>query len=611
MKKNKNDFGEEKKHSFSKGDTLPLETETELLLKKMERMQKKKNNYKNIDELENIYDTEPSKGKGGFFTGISDFLHNMNKIKQELNSFNFEGFDHEGMGEDDHEGMGEDDHEGMGEDEHEGMGEDDHEGMGDTEGFNDNIYSKHYQNKPKKNKKNPKLTITSRTPTRQPSSIPSTTSSTSTTSTTSSTSSKSKKNKSWEKFKKLIQAIFQNPKQFIYKYIAKPLYNIIYSGKKNNKDIDTITNQIILFIYSCIIIHISGNWYYLMFYKGPNYQRVKSQDFYDFLEKVGSSSSLIKKLRLDAQLKPVNVLNEFLCEIFGQIVPKIHDYLIYPVYITLSFLLNYESTFKRLFEYGCTLYNSAISNVKFLFILFTLFIFYCIMKYSSRVYQEYLAYTNVKSKKLPESSSNILNFIVVFELLFGIASFMTIISGTTGVKREQDKFSSKVKTTVRSISTILFAIAAPILYLLFFIIGLTFNVMILRIAGLFCVIYLYVYSYFGAYIRNNGERNKLNEMFRNLGDKDPCASTYDTPWLNYVISFIYDNLTSIIVAFTCAWSMIVYSKPKRITNRRAAQMLIVMNGLIIAMLVILYFIRNYIYKKMDLRDYNYIEPYNK
>jgi hypothetical protein len=81
---NANGTNEEKKHSFRKDDiksSLPLETETELLLKKMERMQKKKNNYKNVDVLENIYDTKLSKTEnGGFLSGISNFLQNLDCI---------------------------------------------------------------------------------------------------------------------------------------------------------------------------------------------------------------------------------------------------------------------------------------------------------------------------------------------------------------------------------------------------------------------------------------------------------------------------------------------------------------------------------------------------
>jgi hypothetical protein len=230
------------------------------------------------------------------------------------------------------------------------------------------------------------------------------------------------------------------------------------------------------------------------------------------------------------------------------------------------------------------------------------------LKYSSRVYQEYLGYT--RGGKIPEKSSNILSFIIVFELLFGIASLMTIVSGTAGVKLEQSSLSNRVKTTLGSISTILFAIACPILYLLFFFIGLTFNVMILRVSGVLCVIYLYLYSYFGAYIRNDGAGNKLNEMFRNLSDPNPCDNaSFDTKWLDYLIAFVYDNLTSVLVVIISAWSIFVYNK--RMDNKKAALTLIIINTCIIIFTFLLYFIRKAIYKKLDLRDYNYIEPYNQ
>ena len=153
MKKNMNDFGEEKKHSFSKDESnpiLPLETETELLLKKMERMQKKKNNYRNMDELENIYDTTPSKKEdAGFFTRFQHFLQNLDDIEKSMDELNVEGFDQEGMDDEDMEGMDDEDMEGMDDEDQEGMEDEDQEGMDDEdmEGFAQNLYSDMYEGK--------------------------------------------------------------------------------------------------------------------------------------------------------------------------------------------------------------------------------------------------------------------------------------------------------------------------------------------------------------------------------------------------------------------------------------------------------------------------------
>jgi hypothetical protein len=134
--------------------------------------------------------------------------------------------------------------------------------------------------------------------------------------------------------------------------------------------------------------------------------------------------------------------------------------------------------------------------------------------------------------------------------------------------------------------------------------------MILRVSGVLCIIYLYVYSYFGAYIRNDLAGNKLNEMFRNLGDPNPCDNaSFDTKWLDYLIALVYDHLTSVLVVIISAWSIFVYNK--RMANKKAALTLIIMNTCVIIFTGLLYFIRKAIYKKLDLRDYNHIEPYNQ
>jgi len=150
---------EEKTKLFSNDSLkngLPLESETDLLLKKMERMRKVKNNYKNIDVLDNIYDTE-SGGSSGFFDGIQRFFKNIDDIQTELAQI--EGFD----GDDSQEGFDDgdsqegfddgDSQEGFdGDDSQEGFdGDDSQEGFNDgdsQEGFDGNeLYSKQYEDK--------------------------------------------------------------------------------------------------------------------------------------------------------------------------------------------------------------------------------------------------------------------------------------------------------------------------------------------------------------------------------------------------------------------------------------------------------------------------------
>ena len=133
---------EERTKLFSK-DTLknglPLESETDLLLKKMERMRKVKNNYKNIDVLDNIYNTESvakSDTKStGFFDGIQRFFKNIDDIHTELAEI--EGFDNDSQ-----EGFDDDSQEGFDNDSQEGFDDDSQEGFDNNE-----LYSKQYEDK--------------------------------------------------------------------------------------------------------------------------------------------------------------------------------------------------------------------------------------------------------------------------------------------------------------------------------------------------------------------------------------------------------------------------------------------------------------------------------
>jgi len=719
---------------------LPLESETDLLLKKMERMRKVKNNYKNIDVLDNIYDTE-SGGSSGFFDGIQRFFKNINDIQEELAQIegfdgddsqegfdgddsqegfdgddSQEGFDgddsQEGFDDDSQEGFDDDSQEGFdgddsqegfdddsqegfdGDDSQEGFdGDDSQEGFDDDsqEGFDNNeLYSKQYEDKytPYDVKKTanintanlrrqdgvryygPRGSLTNpsddsifkkigrafkkmhqntrarqnrinrrgrekrdrinrrgrekrdrirrrrkekrarirrrgrekrdRIRRRR--------------------KDRNKKKAVSEKLNmpflsrimQLIKRILAfNPQRFIRDKIATRVYKYTSGNDpKSNKDIDIITKQIIMLIYGLIAVFISGNWYYIMFYKDAN-GIPNSSKFNGMIDTiVEKGGPLFRYLRLDSQLQPLWLTNVFLCNVTEFIITTGYGYFeFFAYYLSLMFIFN--RIFPREYDVIRSSYKTIISNKQLLFILFTFFIIYCILKYSSSLYKAYQTYKNPKTKKLPKTSSTIIKMIIVFNLLFGVKTIVSPLLKGAGIKYDDSK--GMIGNALGLFKSILYFLAlGPILYIIIFFIALAVNIMIMRISGLFVIVYLYIYAYFGAMLRGDS-KTALSDFFKNVGKYNPCESSTSnafTRLMTSAISFIYANLTSMIIVCFSIWSILVYKFT--ISNQRSAAALIGANMVIIAIAIVASMINSYTSKnKVNLQDYNYIEPYNK
>ncbi len=135
-------------------ESLPLEKESEKIISKMKTIQKNhekkkknspKNNYKNVEVLENVHDEKPQtlfSKMNDFVDGITELENNLKELNDKLG--NVEGFtgeddDEEGFEDDDEEGFEDDDEEGFEDDDEEGFEDDDEEGFedDDEEGFED------------------------------------------------------------------------------------------------------------------------------------------------------------------------------------------------------------------------------------------------------------------------------------------------------------------------------------------------------------------------------------------------------------------------------------------------------------------------------------------
>jgi hypothetical protein len=676
---------EEKTKLFSNDtlkNVLPLESETDLLLKKMERMRKVKNNYKNIDVLDNIYDTETETKSDtkstGFFDGIQRFFKNIDDIQTELAQI--EGFDD---GDDIQEGFDDGDSQ-------EGFDDGDSQ-----EGFDNNeLYSKQYEDKYTPNEVKKTANIDTTNLRRADgvryygprSSITNSNGSDIFKKIGSALKKMHEKNREREnrinrrnrekkdrierrnrekkdrierrrrekrarirrrkrekrdrirrrrrekksgsgklnfplldRLKRLIVRIIQfNPTKFIRDKIATRVYKYTAGNDpKNNRDIDIITSQIIMLIYASLAVFISGNWYYIMFYRDAN-GIPNSIKFNNMIDTIASKGGpIFRYLRLDSQLQPLWIANVFLCNVTEFIITTGYGYVeFFAYYLSLMFIFN--RIFPREYNIIRSSYKTIISNKQLLFILFTIFIIYCILKYSSTLYNMYMTYKNPKTKRLPKTSSTILKVIIILNLLFGVKTIVAPLLKGFGIKYDDNKgVMGKAFSLV--ISILYYLAVGPLIYIIIFFIALAVNIMIMRVSGLFVIIYLYIYSYFGAMLRGNsdddsgGSKTTLSDFFKNINKYNPCDPTTSNAFTQLItscISFLYENLTSMIIVCFSIWSILVYKFT--ISNQTSAAALIGTNMVIITIAIVAAIINNYKNKnKINLQDYNYIEPYNR
>lgn len=439
-----------------------------------------------------------------------------------------------------------------------------------------------------------------------------------------------------DKIKKIINDIKRfNPVKIIRKRIAVPTYYVISGDHtKYNKDIDVITTQIIFFIYSLIVVYISGNWFYLMCYRDQNKRVSSSAKFYEMPNKVLKPLGIVgRNLRLTTQFSPVILINVILCEFFEQAVTIIHAIAAYPFYLIFSAIFKLFKSFKWVsrednFEDISKNYMQIITNPQLLFITFTLFIMICIIKFSKQLHSLLMIFKGSNAKipddnrkklsavkgtkaKIPDDIRKMLSAIIIFDLLFGIKNTSAFLLTQFGMKTTLTNFMERTISVKNLTIAVIALMAVPILFIIVFCIAVAVNFLLLRISGLLCVLYLYYYSYRGAELRKTGEGNPLVSMFQKLNDENPCNSNFSNTFtiaLNKLINFIFINLTFVIIICFCIWSIFVYLS--KISNKYAAGFLIGLNIVMIIFAIFASIINSY-NKRIDLRDYNYIEPYNK
>ena len=428
-----------------------------------------------------------------------------------------------------------------------------------------------------------------------------------------------------------LKSFIADPGYFIYSLInseiSKPLYNIISRNeKKNNKDVITITNQIIFFIYSLIAVFISGNWYYLMFYDDgtgvPN-----SHKFNKLLDTITDTGGMIfKYFRLASQLQPVWLINLFLCKIVKYVVVSVYGLIEKLSSIVFSSILPSEMFYEL-----SQIAKLVVENPKFLFIIFTIYITRWVIKYSNEVYNNYRIYNlykgdaksyekysdrgidtdkppkmTINKVKLPKSKFyNFLVMAIILNIFIGVRSLTIGFMTAIGI---QPNIIETITSGIKFMEELPYwLVLGPITLIILFILAIIVNVVVfIRIAGFICILYLYIYSYIGPRLR--GGSSALDNFYISMGKSNACKESNSFgDKIMKIISFIYENLTLFIIAICAIISIRAYMNT--IKNQSAAASLVSMNIiiLVITMVIVSY---NTFKTKTDLSDYNHIEPYN-
>ena len=425
--------------------------------------------------------------------------------------------------------------------------------------------------------------------------------------------------------------IISNPGNFIVSFIngniSKTLYDMISGNNpKNNNDINIITKQIIFFIYSLIAVYVSGNWYYLMFYDDgtgiPN-----SHKFDKLLDTITETGGIIfRYFRLGSQLEPVWLMNLFLCKILKHIIVSGYGWI--ESLLSTMFVSILPS---ELYHDLSQTVNIVIKNHQFLFIIFTIQMIQWIVKYSDSVYSNFKTYNlysgavnsynkyanqgidtnkgpklSINKTKLPKNKfHNFLVMTIILNIFIGVKGLTYGLMSSIGIKPPiLETIEGGIKFMKELPSWL---ILGPFVLVILFIIAIIVNiVVVIRISGFLCIVYLYIYSYLGANFR--GGSNALSTFYNNIGKPNVCKESNSfSDKISKIISFVYQNLSLFIVAICTIISIQVYMK--LIKNQSAATSLVSMN-IIIVVIIMIIISYNTFKTKTDLQDYNYIEPYN-
>ena len=609
--------------SFSPVDNTNRETEE--ILQKMETITKakknKKNNYKNVDVLENVYE-EPEKPESktfvGRFTdfakGLTEMQENMEKINKELEALDVEGF--EGFAEEEDEGFeegaeGEEDEgfeEGAEGEEDEGFeegaeGEEDEgfeegaEGSEGEEGFKSygpkKLYRREYEptngglDGPDKTlntrlmrfarrgklsksflrrllrqglisrRQYNRLMRRNRRAQRKKKK-------------SDSTKSKSRGKCKSNRFKEFLDKLVNFIRKYTDKYnklmieMATYIYEFAGGSKTTSfakNDINVVVKQLKYFFMVPFAMYFTYNWYYILFYRDESNQKIPNT----FGETVNDYASYgLLRYLFTSLVQPMIVLNAYFRRLWPWIIESCVN------------LLSYLRLGKLDFTFLYTFFSNPI--VQFLALAFTILYYAC--KYGDLMYNTFfklLGMTGSIKIKMPKDK--------IFRFILLILVFDVIV----GVVRHS---SSAVVNLFNRAMSIYQMMTAPIITIVLWLILVIFTFVNMHFALLFCILYLYIHSYFALGIygtKGAGNAwNDINQLLRRSVSKIGGRECPPNPsWIEKVFVILMSQLFNllIIIMFILVLCYGIYSYVYFMKAESPKGMLVAFNMFIVLSLV--------------------------
>jgi len=314
------------------------------------------------------------------------------------------------------------------------------------------------------------------------------------------------------------------------------------------------------------------------------------------------------EMKFDSQLQPLYILNALLCDITSHSIKTIYPAgrgIIHTICNTLfSGLLGVE-VFNKLSD----TFQYIIENKKLLFIVLTLIILRFIIKYCSKVYQLFLQYKlgNIggKSKnKCPDNketastmkSSGVLFVIILLHCMMGISLIIDVFKRAIGMNVTLEYITTKAEKQFNDFKAKV-AIFGVIFTSIKWLIATALNLLLYKISGFFAISYLYLYSFFGAFIRGNLTNSEFNTIFEELDKgQEPKNTSIFLRLMIKLIHVLYDNLSLFIVIGICIWTITVFNTS--LLNKKVTSYLISFNiytiVIIVSILIIKYTYKNVI-----------------
>lgn len=330
------------------------------------------------------------------------------------------------------------------------------------------------------------------------------------------------------KISEMIDTVMDIIKDFLgfYSRLLRYVSTVIYQsadGKldgnpsNNSSDVSIIVNVLHFLIMIFPTVYFAYNWFYIMFYRDQLGQPIKI----DFKNNVMESLKGILARLFKSLVQPMILLDAFMRLVIPGIYFKVGKVL------------------KSLFigPLDLTIIGKILMNPIFIFIALTFLILYMTCAYSGKLSDMLLSY--IAGKKIPYDSY--LYIIVLYDIFVGITSLSLI-----------PKVFSFVEMLMNPLTT-----------LFWFLVLLIFSLVMIRLGGLFCVMYLYAMSYLAIAIYSpsgwvggiNTVNEALEEATKAIGNNCPKGK-----WekiiidiLNFIYKYLYGVLYIIILIYSIIW----------------------------------------------------------